>query len=87
MAQLRLRTPEGLHVVHASRESALRDAAAIALDAARERTSAGRFLAFQGGRAYFKASPLRGRARVRHALRAHLLRRREIGRASCRERV
>lgn len=57
-------------------EPRLRVAAAdLALAAAREGGAVCRPVAFDGGRAWLKASPLRGRARVRHALRMGLLRR------------
>jgi hypothetical protein len=47
----------------------------IALAAAREGASTGRFVDLGGRTAYLKAGPLRGKARIRHAVRGLLLRR------------
>jgi hypothetical protein len=47
----------------------------IALAAAEEPNATGRFVDVGGRRAYLKAGPLRGKSRIRHALRGLLLRR------------
>jgi len=63
-----------LHLVGRD-EEALRAARELAVGAAREAGPVGGFVPFLGARAYFKGGPLTGGARLRHALRAHVLRR------------
>jgi len=63
-----------LHLVAPTRELAAEALERIA-PLVRERGTHGEWIDFADGRAWLKAEPLRGRARLRHALRASLLRR------------
>lgn len=71
---VRVAGSDGLRLVAANRELASEALERIA-PLVRERGTHGEWIDFAGGRAWFKAEPLRGRARIRHALRRTLLRR------------
>lgn len=74
MAHQRLRTTLGVHDVYGWSRETMASASELALAAARERSVVGGFVELLGQRAYFKASPLRGAPRARHALRELALR-------------
>jgi hypothetical protein len=70
------KTPHGTLVLEVQDERMADPFAQIFLSAKDAGRSFGRFVEVEGGRAYLKGGPLRGRARARHALAHWVLRRR-----------
>lgn len=76
MARERHSTELGTLHLYGWRAEAMRAAMEIGLEAARRGVPDSGFRSLDGTPIYFKGEPLRGRARVRHALRHHVLGRR-----------